>query len=61
MDQTTLNFLIQAVLEIVANHTSRGDVPPTLDEVKAELATDIMKGESAIALWFQTKGLPVPE
>lgn len=59
MNGTVLEAIIQAVLEIVANHT--GPKPLTPADVHAQLLKDLGDGQSAIALEFAAKGWTIPE
>jgi hypothetical protein len=55
-DGNALGIIIQAVLEVVTRHLEHRGVPPSPEEVEAELAKQVGEGRTDIAAWFASKG-----
>jgi len=61
MDPATLQALIQAGIAIFIRHFNQTGEKLTDAEVYAALQRELADGQTAIAQWFTSKGLPIPQ
>lgn len=57
----TIGALVEGLMIIVRRHFAQTGEILTDDQAKAMLLAELQAGQSAIALWFAEKGLPLPE